>query len=84
MLSVKLGIEHHVELKTQDGFFSVDCAFKSGNRRIAIEVDGPSHFTVNTNRPLGHTVLRCPLVTPPSSALTGHLRSHCSISSRPK
>ncbi len=28
------------------------------DRRIAIEVDDPSHFTVNTLEPLGHTRLR--------------------------
>ena len=29
-----------------------------GQVKLAIEVDRHKHFTVNTNQPLGHTVLR--------------------------
>jgi very-short-patch-repair endonuclease len=27
-------------------------------RKVAIEVDGPFHFSVNTNSPLGQTMIR--------------------------
>lgn len=60
MLLNEVGIAHEVELKTQDGFFSIDCAFESNGLMVALEVDGPLHFTVNTNRQLGHTALRSP------------------------
>lgn len=66
MLLKDLGIPHEVELKTEDGFFSVDCAFKSAGQQVAVEVDGPSHFSINTNRSLGHTILRCPPPLPPA------------------
>jgi very-short-patch-repair endonuclease len=52
----RLGISHELEYTTADGLFSIDLAVV--DRRIAIEVDGPSHFTVNTLEPLGHTRLR--------------------------
>ena len=52
----RLGISHELEYTTADGLFSIDLAIV--DRRIAIEVDGPSHFTVNTLEPLGHTRLR--------------------------
>jgi very-short-patch-repair endonuclease len=52
----KLGISHELEYTTADGLFSIDLAVV--DRRIAIEFDGPSHFTVNTLEPLGHTRLR--------------------------
>jgi very-short-patch-repair endonuclease len=39
-----------------DGLFSIDLAIV--DRRIALEFDGPSHFTRNTLEPLGHTRLR--------------------------
>lgn len=28
------------------------------DKRIAVEVDGPFHFSVNTNSPLGQTMIR--------------------------
>ena len=52
----RLGISHELEYTTADGLFSIDLAVV--DRRIAIEFDGPSHFTVNTLEPLGHTRLR--------------------------
>ena len=51
-----LGIPHELEYITADGLFSIDLAIV--DRRIAIEFDGPSHFTTNTLEPLGHTRLR--------------------------
>ena len=52
----RLGISHELEYTTADGLFSIDLAIV--DRCIAIEVDGPSHLTVNTLEPLGHTRLR--------------------------
>jgi hypothetical protein len=52
----RLGIPHELEHTTADGLFSIDIAI--ADRRIAIEVDGPSHFTTNTLEPMGHTLLR--------------------------
>lgn len=53
-----LQIEHQMEYLAQDGLFSVDIAIMSGDRNIAVEVDGPHHYTLNTHQPLGHTLLR--------------------------
>jgi hypothetical protein len=50
------GISHELEHITADGLFSIDLAIV--DRRIALEFDGPSHFTSNTLEPLGHTRLR--------------------------
>jgi hypothetical protein len=52
----RLGVSHELEYITADGLFSIDLAIV--DRRIALEVDGPSHFTTNTLEPLGHTRLR--------------------------
>jgi len=52
----RLGISHELEYITADGLFSIDLAIT--DRRIALEFDGPSHFTTNTLEPLGHTRLR--------------------------
>jgi hypothetical protein len=52
----RLGIPHELEYITADGLFSIDLAIV--DRRIAVEFDGPSHFTTNTLEPLGHTRLR--------------------------
>ena len=53
-----LQIEHQMEYLAQDGLFSVDIAIMIGSTNIAIEVDGPYHYTLNTHQPLGHTLLR--------------------------
>ena len=52
----RLGISHELEYTTADGLYSIDFAIVE--RRIALEFDGPSHFTRNTLEPLGHTRLR--------------------------
>jgi hypothetical protein len=52
----RLGIPHELECVTADGLYSIDLAIV--DRRIALEFDGPSHFTRNTLEPLGHTRLR--------------------------
>jgi hypothetical protein len=57
----RLGISHELEYITADGLFSIDLAIL--DRRIALEFDGPSHFTTNTLEPLGHTRLRSRLLS---------------------
>jgi len=57
----RLGISHELEYTTADGLFSIDLAIS--DRRIALEFDGPSHFTTNTLEPLGHTRLRDQLLS---------------------
>ena len=52
----RLGIPHELEYITADGLFSIDLAIV--DRRMALEFDGPSHFTRNSLEPLGHTRLR--------------------------
>jgi hypothetical protein len=52
----RLGVSHELECITADGLFSIHLAVV--DRRIAIEFDGPSHFTRNTLEPLGHIRLR--------------------------
>ncbi len=52
----RLCVSHELEYITADGLFSIDLAIV--DRRIALEFDGPSHFTRNTLEPLGHTRLR--------------------------
>ena len=65
----RLGIPHELECITADGLFSIDLAIM--DRRIALEFDGPSHFTRNTLEPLGHTRLRDRLL----SAMGWHVMS---------
>ncbi|KAL3149096.1 hypothetical protein ABBQ32_001939 [Trebouxia sp. C0010 RCD-2024] len=48
-----LHTNHHL---TPDGLFCVDIALQ--DQQVVIEVDGPSHFCVNSRRPLGHIVGR--------------------------
>jgi hypothetical protein len=52
----RIGVAHELEHITADGLFSIDLAIV--DRRVALEFDGPSHFTRNTLEPLGHTRLR--------------------------
>ena len=68
-----LGIPHQLEGRTADGLLSIDIAIHcdalldAGTGQpvdVAIEVDGPSHFAVNSNHALGRTrarnaLLRC-------------------------
>lgn len=51
-------IEHQMEYLAEDGIFSVDVAVIRDDQKVAIEVDGPYHYTHNTHQPLGHTLLR--------------------------
>lgn len=55
----ELGIEHVQEYQAERGLFSIDIAFSGPDgMRVAMEVDGPYHFTRNTRAPLGSTLLR--------------------------
>ncbi|KAL0022739.1 hypothetical protein WJX77_009701 [Trebouxia sp. C0004] len=56
-------IEHQMEYLAEDGIFSVDVAVIRDDQKVAIEVDGPYHYTLNTHQPLGHTLLRRRLLT---------------------
>jgi hypothetical protein len=51
----RIGVSHELQYITADGLFSMGLAIV--DRRVALEFDGPSHFT-NTLEPLGHTRLR--------------------------
>ena len=53
----------------QDGLFSLDIALRGPRGRVAIEVDGPYHFTLNTRQPTGPTLIRS-AADGPASALT--------------
>ncbi len=51
--------EIEMEWNTPDGCFSVDIFLVYRGLRVAIEVDGPFHFSVNDpERPLGSMLLR--------------------------
>ena len=62
----EIGMNHEIEHLTDDGVFSVDIRMlssggapgRSSSSRLAIEVDGPTHFATNTREPLGPTVWR--------------------------
>ena len=55
----RLSVPHTIEQLTDDGLLSVDVALQAQDgKRVAVEVDGPSHFTINTRRRLGATVNR--------------------------
>ena len=49
-LLLSMGVAHDFEHLTQDRLFSVDIALS--DEKIALEVDGPHHFTVNTLEPM--------------------------------
>lgn len=56
----RLGLQCRAEGFTQDGLFSVDVLVDAeGGRQLAVEVDGPSHFSSNKPfRELGQTRVR--------------------------
>ena len=51
-----MGIAHDSEVLTQDKLFSIDIVLR--HSQTAIEVDGDSHFALNTRRPSGMTFAR--------------------------
>ncbi|GLI62275.1 hypothetical protein VaNZ11_004882 [Volvox africanus] len=55
----RLGTNPRCERVTLDGLFSIDTSLEWGGRRVAVEVDGPSHFTCSRPfRPLGRTLAK--------------------------
>ena len=46
-----MGIPHQNEFLTEDQLFSIDIAIT--DQKLALEVDGPFHFTANTHATLG-------------------------------
>ena len=60
----ELNVAHDFEYVTEDGLFSLDIALRGPRGPVAIEVDGPYHFTLNTRQPLGSTLIRCTLPAP--------------------
>ncbi len=55
-------IPHANEYLTEGGLFSVDIAILGSSKKVAIEVDGPAHFTSNTLEPMGPSLLRLRLL----------------------
>jgi hypothetical protein len=55
----QLRVPHEFEYLTEDGLFSIDLALQGPRGPLAIEVDGPYHFTINTQQPTGSTIIRC-------------------------
>eukprot|EP01025_Chloroclados_australasicus_P007273 TRINITY_DN12326_c0_g1_i4.p1 TRINITY_DN12326_c0_g1~~TRINITY_DN12326_c0_g1_i4.p1 ORF type:complete len:896 (-),score=101.71 TRINITY_DN12326_c0_g1_i4:389-3076(-) len=58
----ELGVAHRNECMVEEGLFSIDIIIEEdcllGHKKVAIEVDGPGHFTANTNQELGTTLVR--------------------------
>ena len=50
-----MGLQHECEVVTDDGLFSVDIMLR--DERIIVEVDGPSHYTYNSQQRLGEPIL---------------------------
>lgn len=62
MLSM-IGVEHHNEVKVFEGVYHIDVVVGAGTPtdpvgKIAIEVDGPTHFVPGTHQPTPHTSLK--------------------------
>jgi len=55
-----MGVDHTLEHLTEDGLFSIDVALPK--EHIAIEIDGPHHFSRNTLRPMGDMFSRSTLL----------------------
>jgi hypothetical protein len=53
-----MGIKLREETLVEEGTASVDIAFDFGSNSVAIEVDGPSHYTLNTFQQTGPTRMR--------------------------
>eukprot|EP00884_Botryococcus_braunii_P011956 jgi/Botrbrau1/20761/Bobra.0753s0001.1 len=53
-----MGVQHEMEKLTDNGYFSLDIFLQSPNGPVVVEVDGPTHFTINTFKPMGATLLR--------------------------
>ncbi|KAK9844941.1 hypothetical protein WJX74_008931 [Apatococcus lobatus] len=58
VILIAMGIWHASEAVVEDGQFSVDIKLLGNAEKVAIEFDGPYHFTVNLQQPMGSTLLR--------------------------
>ena len=56
---VELGMAPEEEVCTAEGY-SIDLVVELGGRRVAIEVDGPSHYLGQTRLPTGASVAQLP------------------------
>lgn len=54
-----MGLPHDCEVVTEDGLFSVDIMLRE--QGIIVEVDGPTHYTYNSQQRLGAYVCTAPL-----------------------
>ena len=52
-----MGVSHELEAKTQDSLFSVDIMLRGP--RVVLEVEGPWHYTINSNHKLGAPCWLC-------------------------
>ena len=76
-----LGISHVEEFRPAHGLFSIDIAFKRGlpdgsTQQIALEVDGPLHFTWNTLKPVFGTLNRSVSLAPASICIPYETPKH--------
>jgi hypothetical protein len=51
-----MGIDHVCEYDEEE--FALDMVLVPTSVRVCVEVDGPVHYTVNTLRPVGATLLK--------------------------
>ena len=59
----QMGVVHHNEVKVFEGVYHIDIVVGEGapsqtHGKIAIEVDGPTHFVPNSTTPTPHTALK--------------------------
>ena len=74
----RMGIPHEIEFLTSDGLFSVDIALRG--RKVAIEVDGPSHFFANKRRErMGADLLRAALMQSKGWTVRSHFSFFSSL-----
>ena len=69
-----MGLQHECEVVTDDGLFSVDIMLRTEG--IIVEVDGPSHYTYNSQQRLGET---CQLSWLPHNMILTNLCERCSM-----
>ena len=50
---------YNPKIEDNEAGFAVDIALKIAGLKLAVEIDGPSHLTTNTQEPLGNTLFKC-------------------------
>ena len=70
-----LGLQSEVEYRTADSLLSIDIAFP--DQMVALEVDGPQHFFVNTLRPTGAACQTCTICFCSLLHTTANLPASC-------